>query len=735
MASAAGTVIWEMNTWQDFIRGRFDGISLNREGRLLLAPKKETLFASDQPIVWSVAQGADGTIYAGTGHRGRVFQVDKSGKSSVLAAFDQPEVFAVAVDPKGVLYAATSPDGKVYRIEKGQAKEFFSPGARYIWSLVAGRDGSLFVGTGDGGKVFRVDASGKGELYYDTGQAHITSMSLDRDGRLLAGSEPNGILYRITARDKAFVLYDANLPEIRAIVPAPDGTIYAAALGGSVAKQSQGAMQAVQGMGASGSAGVSSTMTVTAEAAAPGELKPQTNPAQQTQPAAIPQMTTQVSPIVDFTGMEKSALYKINPDNTVETLWSSKEENIYDLAMQQDQLVFGTDGNGRIYRLSPDRKVTLVLQTNEAEATRLLSSGNSILAATGHLGRIYRLEDGTGPSGIYESPVHDAGTIARWGRLTWRGETAPGGSVALHTRSGNSLRPDKTWSDWSAPLTDGAGSVIPSPNARYIQWKAELAGGGKVSGPVLEGVTVAYLPQNSAPEVKSVAATLQAGPVTAPKPTAQAPTAAYTLTVTDGGDATAAASAGTPTQTLSRTAPQQINISWQAEDTDGDRLVYALHFRGEGEREWKLLKSGLHETTHLIDADALADGKYFFRVTASDREANAPSAAREADLVGAAVLIDNTPPAVVLGTPRRNGSRIEIDVEGIDSASPLRRCEYSIDAAEWVPIEAQDGVIDAPREKFSIGLEGLSAGEHILVVRAVDSGGNAGLAKIVLRQP
>ena len=33
------------------------------------------------------------------------------------------------------------------------------------------------------------------------------------------------------------------------------------------------------------------------------------------------------------TGVEKSALYKINADNTVETLWSSKEENAYDLVV------------------------------------------------------------------------------------------------------------------------------------------------------------------------------------------------------------------------------------------------------------------------------------------------------------------------------------------------------------------------------------------------------------------
>jgi hypothetical protein len=67
-------------------------------------------------------------------------------------------------------------------------------------------------------------------------------------GRLLAGTEPNGILYRITAKDKAFALYDSSLPEIRAIVPMPDGTVYAAALGGSVAKRAQAAQQAAQGM-------------------------------------------------------------------------------------------------------------------------------------------------------------------------------------------------------------------------------------------------------------------------------------------------------------------------------------------------------------------------------------------------------------------------------------------------------------------------------------------------------
>jgi len=308
--------------------------------------------------------------------------------------------------------------------------------------------------------------------------------------------------------------------------------------------------------------------------------------------------------------------------------------------------------------------------------------------------------------------------------LSWRAE---GGALEFRTRAGNSLRPDQTWSEWSQPLPSAGG--VTSPNARYIQWKAELRGNA-----VLDGVTLAYIPQNTAPLVKSINVFTVAAPASAARSAPQqSATGAYTVTVTDTGDAGVSPSTGTPTQTLSRASAQQINITWQAEDTDGDRLIYALYFRGEDEREWKLLKAQLHENTYAIDGDVLADGRYFFRVTASDREANPPSSAKEAELVSVPVLIDNTAPVLQVSAPRRRGATVEIDFEAMDAASPLRRCEYSIDAGPWIPVEATDGVIDAPRENFQLRLPDAPAGERLLVLRAVDSAGNAGLAKVVIR--
>ena len=282
--------------------------------------------------------------------------------------------------------------------------------------------------------------------------------------------------------------------------PDPTAASNVAALGGSIASRAASA-GAVQGVISSpATVGASGTSITVTDTQAGVEIKPKQETPKPAQ--AQTQVTTQISPILDMSGVEKSALYKINPDNTVETLWSSKEENIYDVLLSGAQLVFATDLQGRIYRMTPDRKAALLLQTNESETTRLLEAGGSVLASTSNMGKIFRMGAGYGSIGSFESPVHDAGSVARWGRLSWRASKEQDCRLAFRTRSGNSARPDKTWSDWSEAL-DGAGSaVVKSPNARYVQWRADFGGAGKSA--LLDTVIVTYLPQNATPVVKSI---------------------------------------------------------------------------------------------------------------------------------------------------------------------------------------------------------------------------------------
>jgi hypothetical protein len=458
-------------------------------------------------------------------------------------------------------------------------------------------------------------------------------------------------------------------------------------------------------------------------------------------PAATPPTVAATTITTDSTGVEKSALYRISLDNTVETLWTSKDENIYDVAAEPSgTLLLMTDAQGRIYRIDPRRAdsprdnsgvgnsqdATLVAQANESDATRLVTTPRGIFAAMGSAAKLLRLDSAPTTGGWFESPVHDSGAVARWGRLSWTGANQ---GVVFKTRTGNSARPDATWSDWSSVAMNaapGTSAAITSPNARFIQWRAEFSG----ASTEIASVRLAYLPQNASPTIRSISVT-SATFSTKAASTAASSSTPYSITVTDTGDSSAAA--GTQAQTLSRPSGQQMQVIWQADDPDGDKLAFTLYFRGEGEREWKLLRANISENTYPLDADALADGRYYFRVVASDRPSNAADQARQTELVSSPVLIDNTPPAVTASAPRRTGSTIEIDIDAEDRGSDLRRCEYSLDAQPWLPVEAADGVTDSPREHFLIHIADFPAGEHVVVVRVFDSAGNAGLAKIVVR--
>ena len=581
----------------------------------------------------------------------------------------------------------------MYRIENGKASENFEHKAHYIWALAVAPDGALMVATGDEGKIFRVTAAGQGSVYYETGQSHVTSLAFDAQGRLLAGSEPNGILYRVTAQGKAFALYKSSLPEIHSILPAPDGSIYAVAMGGGVAKRTGAATGAITSSvsGAGGGAVVSTTVTVTEQE---NGITPTPKPETAPKPVAVTPQTTIVAATPSTstdTSSDKSALYKISPDNSVETLWTSKEENIYDVALEGSAVVFLTDAQGKIYQLEGPNRATLLAQTNEGDATRLLASNRGLLIGTGNLGKLLRLGSGANASGWYESPVKDAGAVAKWGKITWRGN--PQG-ISIGSRSGNSARPDETWSDWSG---------MP-PNARYIQWRADFTGTGGLR-PALDDVTLAYLPRNSAPVIRAFLVT--------------------------GVSGSGSKSPAVDAQTIGHNAGEQIQVVWQAEDPDSDKLIYSLYFRGEDEKQWKLLRGNFTDSTYSMDGEALADGRYFFRVVASDRPSNPVDTAREAELVSTAVTIDNTPPTVTLSGAARTGVAFQVVADAVDRESALRRCEYSVDGGAWTPVEAEDGVTDSKTERFMIRIANLPAGEHMISVRVYDGAGNAGVAKVV----
>ena len=64
------------------------------------------------------------------------------------------------------------------------------------------------------------------------------------------------------------------------------------------------------------------------------------------------------------------------------------------------------------------------------------------------------------------------------------------------------------------------------------------------------------------------------------------------------------------------------SLTWNAEDRNGDRLEYAVYYREANETTFKLLKENLTDNFYTIDGFSLADGRYIFKITASDAISN-----------------------------------------------------------------------------------------------------------------
>src|SRR5947209_14853829 len=262
---------------------------------------------------------------------------------------------------------------------------------------------------------------------------------------------------------------------------------------------------------------------------------------------------------------------------------------------------------GRRYRQCLSR----MLRRTEGQISSLIARGDDVVAASSNQGKLFRFGQAAVSEGSYESPVRDAKLVASWGRIWWRGA----GPIELHTRSGNSERPDRTWSDWSAAYKDSSGSQIVSPKARFIQWRAVLRATGGVA-PALDDVSVAYLPRNVAPEILSIT-TLPPGVALQPQ-----------IQIQIDPNIESAGLDPSMFGVIAQAPPRRLYqrgaraLQWQAEDRNSDALEYAVYYRSLNETNFRLLKDHLRETFFTVDGAGLADGRYVFRVVASDAPDN-----------------------------------------------------------------------------------------------------------------
>lgn len=715
---AATPTFWHVSTQAEFLRGEVENLSIDSDGRLLLGPEAELVADTSAPFLWTLVRGADGALWVGSGNEGKVFRVAGDGATTTFFDAAELEVHALAPAPDGGLYVGTSPEGKIYRVDRtGAATTLFDPEDKYIWALAVDREGAIYAATGDKGGVYRITPDGKGEMLYRTRATHVVALAFDREGRLLAGTESPGQVLRIDRTGRAFVLLDSPFREIHALKLDGSGVVYAAAVSGQPPIEER-----------------------------PPE-RPLTEPAR---PAPVPTVSTEITAIsigdASVTTSPQSAgprredrrsprggVYRIAPDGLWDLVWESTEDMPYDLKFDAaGALVIGTGSKGKIYHVAGDpAKATLLTRAAAQQLTSFLrDAAGRTYYATSNPGKVYRLSSERASRGTYESEVRDAATVATWGTIRWRALTPAGTRVQLFTRSGNTSKPDETWSPWSEPYDNANGEQISSPKARYLQWRAVLTGTKET--PVLTSVTAAYLQRNLRPEVASITVHPAGTVFQKPFSTGELEIAGYEDRTSDGrpptpGQTPPPGAGAAPA--LGRRVYQKglQTFAWKATDANEDRLQFDVLYRREGETTWTTLRSSLWDPIFVWDTTSVPDGTYVVKIVASDVPANSPGTALSGELESTTFDIDNTPPRIEVGRARAEGSRTVLPFVVRDEQSPIQRVEYSLDANRWRVVYPKDGIPDSRAEEFEIALAGDVPAKSV-IVRATDAMENTATA-------
>jgi hypothetical protein len=724
-AFTQGTRTWEQSKFEDLTKGTANGVAIRSVGALELAPTFKMLYTTPSTYLWSIASDDAGVLYAAAGSPARIYRITPDGQSTTIFEPSELQVQALVVDKSGAVYAGTAPDGKVYKIEhkagstaakgadkpKGQvdpawtSSVYFDPQTKYIWDLVLDGSGNLYVATGDQGQIYKVTAKGEHSLFFKSDEVHIRVLALDDKSNLIAGSDGSGLVYRIAPNGEAFVLYSAPKKEITALALDSAGNIYAAGVGEK--KTSTTATPAPQ-------ATITAPVpTVTATPGAPGMTIT-------TPPSAAAPLITFPAPGTGATG--GSEIYKIAPDGSPTKIWSSREDIVYALGFDpQNRLLAGTGNRGHIYAIRGDDDFTDLIKAGASQITAFSkASGGGLYASSSNLGKIFVLGPGPQTEGDYESDVFDAKIFSRWGRAEYRGM----GNVDIFARSGNVDNPDRNWSPWKkVDLRGNSESGVPS--ARFAQWKAVLHAG--TPAPEVRSVTLNYLSKNVAPVIDEI--TVQPNTRYQALPRSANPDVAL-------GPGQVRFDPPPPSQR----DRDSLGVKWTAHDDNDDQMTYALYYRGEGESRWLLLKDNLQDKFYSFDASLLPDGAYTFKVIASDAPSHSPGEALTSEKESARVEVDTTAPRIENLTTALDGGKIRVTFKAIDSFSPIRRAEYSIDAGDWQYVEPVGQLTDSKTEDYDFRATlpaataaAASSTDHVIVVRVYDRFENMAAAKTVIR--
>ena len=738
---AVSSKIVRHSSGADFLDGRTEETIVGSQGTIQLGRSARTLVSEEFVDVWSINSivASGGTVFLGTSPNGGIYKYTLGELTKIYPAAtaesaepgdaNEPDVnavevgeylsnehiFAMVTDVAGRLLAGISGDEcRLLRFEGDEPEVIFEPnpvrdptekvsngandakgsppcgGTKYIFAITTDEVGNIYLGTGPEGKVYRLNSFGREvQVVYDSRDKNILSLAIGRDGFVYAGSDSRGLVYRINPDTKtAAVLYDSDQPEITALLFSQEGELYAAATSARItAAEAEFAEQLPL-------AGRPEPQAEKQDAPAGGEGGLTLKIANTKADADDKEPKGRVPPPKPPAPGEVSHIYRITRNGFVTDIFSERAV-FFCLAAEEQKLLIGTGNSGRLFTVDEDSEDKAVVYEDEqaSQITSVVVSGDDVYLGTANPAKLIKLAKGFATEGTYISELIDAGQPARWGKLQIDADIPGGCKVMAASRSGN-VRDinDPTFSDWTEPAEVTGPVQLGCPPGRFCQYKLVLQSADGTRSPLVREVAVASTVPNLAPRVESVS-----------------------VSRIEKADKTG-----------------MFKISYKSKDDNDDKLIYKIDFRRPGRANWIELEDKIETDTFEWDAKTVEDGRYEVRITASDERSNTTKSRLTGSRISEPVVVDNTGPVVkkysiVLGTPygEKDEQSVTLKLEVSDELSVIGRLNYTVDSnAEWIGAVPDDLVYDTTDENFTVVIEDLKAGEHIIAVRASDDVGN-----------
>jgi hypothetical protein len=166
-------------------------------------------------------------------------------------------------------------------------------------------------------------------------------------------------------------------------------------------------------------------------------------------------------------------------------------------------------------------------------------------------------------------------------------------------------------------------------------------------------------------------------------------------------------------------------IKYRARDHNDDQLIYTIYFRKVGRPQWIEMADQVETDSYDWNSLTVEDGRYEIRVLASDERSNTPATKMTGSRISDPVVVDNTGPVIRGHFVERRDNATTLILLVKDVYSVINKLMYTIDGhKEWQGAVPDDLVYDTTDESFTIIMEDLDPGEHVVAIQVSDDVGN-----------